>query len=309
MSSRIALYEGYNGSPAAPNKQLSGVGGAPVALSRTFAYQSWFDDALLGGAVSAQPPGQLIIPSTSQEEQVAGYALGLHPSSETPVAVQFGAQTFTLKPGQVLRPFGGSRKPFASFRWGLPFGWLGGGTATLVVFSTPDAEVVWDGRPEVAFHRQRFKIESSFPATPAPQPWPQRFPSTAIVRTTSTTSVQQPGAPSFVVEPSRVLFRLRKTGAPLATPASVRAYFQGVEALDQAESGTVAADLSFVDLVWPSFDELSKQGTYPMLEAESGPLVRLGTEALGNGVFFVAHAADAAAIGNLYVDVVRYGRL
>ena len=40
---------------------------------------------------------------------------------------------------------------FEGFDYGLPFGWLGGGAATLVVFKTRDADVYWPGNPEIIY--------------------------------------------------------------------------------------------------------------------------------------------------------------
>src|SRR5260221_7507391 len=137
---------------------------APVQqISRLFLYQSYFDSTLLQNAILEQTRNSPIVESTVQENQIPGYAIGLHPSSQTPVAIQFklgaqpsSSQAIVLKPGQVVRPHGLPRGmnsgAFSGFRWGLPFGWLGGGVATLLVFSTPDADVSWPGTPEVIFH-------------------------------------------------------------------------------------------------------------------------------------------------------------
>jgi len=301
---KIALFEGYGDVAKSP----SGIDNAPVMISKTFNYQSYFDTTKLSGAVNGHAPGQLIVPSTMKAEQIYGFAVGLHPSSDTPVAIQFKSQTYLLKPGQVIKPYG-NKKPFESFKWGLPFGWLGGGTATLMVFPSPEAEISWDGRPEIIFHRQTLVLGASSDDAPAAAPWPTRFPSASVFRHNGAASVRQAGLPSMCVEPTRTLLRLRKDGEALATPYSMRCYFKGIEAFDCDGEGGIAENVSFVDLSWPSFNELSATGTFPVLEFTSGPLVRFGSESFGNGVYFVAHPDGDAVIGNLFVDVLRYGRL
>ena len=187
----------------ARGQTLGGDINAPAfEVTATYPYQSYFDDTLQQQAILPQPQNEPIIPSTlSNPIQIGGYGLALHPASEAPVSVVFdtGAQqgrsaTYALSPGQIIRPFGrpdgvGNPGSFSGFRFGLPFGWLGGGAVKLMLLRTPDAHTLWNGFPEIIFHRFRTQIiaASAVPADPTtltPTPfynWPKRFPWTHAI--------------------------------------------------------------------------------------------------------------------------------
>ena len=119
--------------------------------ARVFPYQSYFDAVLLEAAVLAQGTGQLLVDSAAvpaRDSNTRGFGLGLDPSSETPIAVSFkrysgsASGAMLLRPGQIVFPFG-REEAFAGFRWGLPFGWLGGGLAGLTVIQNAKAELAW----------------------------------------------------------------------------------------------------------------------------------------------------------------------
>lgn len=287
-----------------------------VALSATFAYQSYFDSTLLQNAILTQPLNQLIVTSTQRTENIAGYSFGLHPSSQTPVSVQpilggqaQSAKPIILHPGQLYRPHGrpGDKAGnFSGFNWGLPYGWLGGGVATLYVFSSPDADAAWPGHSEVIFQRQRMLIAAPA-AVPAafPTNWPQRFP--WLLAKSGTNATPQGGAPSIsIAEPTRVLMSLESN--TLATAATMRAYFQGTNDFDLNSAGTaVTTPVRFKDLVWGSYSPpaglANVTAAYPVVEL-TGEWARLAADAGG-----VQLVDTGTSLAGLYVDVVRYGRL
>lgn len=174
--------------------------GPTVQISKIFIPQSFFDSTQLAQALVFQSQGQAIASGTLVESQISGFAVGLAPSSQTPVAVQFKAGgsagssgAYILKPGQVVRPVG-LVGAFTGFSWGLPFGWLGGGMANLWIFQSPDAKVDWHGNPEVVFHRTRITITQPGSANVnAANNWPLRFPWSQAI----SNGVQQQGSASL----------------------------------------------------------------------------------------------------------------
>lgn len=294
---------------------------APVQqISRLFAYQSYFDNTLLENAILLQNRNEPIVSSTVKEEQIPGYAIGLHPSSQTPVALQFkiggqptSSQAIILKPGQIVRPHGLPRGmssgAFSGFRWGLPFGWLGGGVATLLVFQTPDADVAWPGNPEVIFHRQRMKIlDPAVVTADAPYNWPVRFPWTQAFQ--GANAISQQGQPAIAVEPTRVLMRLRMD--TLGAAAVMRVLIQASNDFDLDSAGDpVLTPVGFIDVTWGTIAGVGVTGNlntqYPIVEI--GEVIgRLGAD---DGGLRLIDATSGAGLplADQYVDVVRYGRL
>lgn len=307
----LAMGGGIANSPVGP--VVPDVPASAIQLSRLFAYQSYFDDTLLEKAILVQSVNDPIV--DAKREQNSGYAIGLHPASQTPVAVQFdlGGQQgsgapLILKPGQVIRPHGlppGSKSgSFAGFRWGLPFGWLGGGLATLVVFQTPDADVLWPGNPEIIFHRQRFQIQdgAALPAN-APKNWPIRFPWTQAV--TGAGSFPQKGAPIIAIEPTRTLLRLRLD--TLAAPEDVRMIYQETQDLDLTAAGAVIATPvtchDFTWGTWAPFGAGNLAAQFPALFL-SDLGFKLGAD--DGGVVF---ASNGGTLVSEYMDCVRFGKL
>jgi len=289
-----------------------------VAMTQLFPFQSYFDDALLEKAILPQAQNEPIVGTTLLKANVGGYAVGLHPSSQTPVAVQMivggqGAspQAVILKPGQIYRPHGRTNdRPghFSGFNWGLPFGWLGGGMATLYVFPSADADVAWPGDSEVIFHRQRMRVvaPAALPAA-ALKNWPLRFPWTQALR--GATSISQKGAAIVSISrPTRVLMSLRM--AALANPADMRMIIQASNDLDLNSAGApVLTGPRFDTYTWGTYAANGGAGdlalNYPVIEY-NGPLFRLAAD--DGGVCLVDMSAGAE-ITEEYVDVVRYGRL
>ena len=297
-----------------------------VEQPTVFAYQSYFDDTLLETAIMNAPPNEPIIPSTLKKLDLSGYAVALHPASETPVAVRFktgssqgGSQTYRLKPGELRRPAG---KPghepaqFSGLEWGLPAGWLGGGAANLIVFRTADAGVEWGSDfSEVIYHRTRVKILAvgEVPAALQNFNWPSRFPwplaQQGIAGTT--TPLSQRGQPALSLQPTRTLMRLRMD--TLAAPADMRIMFVGSDpfAANNAGAGLGSIDLLDVaatDITWGTWSQLAIAAG---LEAQyqtkmlTGEAERIACNA--GGVIFVD--ASGGTLADQYVDVIRYGRL
>jgi len=311
-------------SPGVRGRSVGGEIDAPAFESaRTFLFQSYFDTTLLQKAILAQASNEPIVQSTlSNAQQVSGYGVALHPSSECPVAIQFfsgsqqgGSQVYRLKPGQVIRPFGqmnGQPGSFSGFQWGLPFGWLGGGSATLIVLRTPDAEVFWTGNPEIIFHRQRMRIyaPAALPnlATTPFYNWPKRFPWAQAQF--GTNSLRQSGQPGLAVTPTRTAMRLNLI--PLAATNDVRLMFCGSnDFAEDANGAVVLTDLACVDMTW---------GTNAMIVGSVNLVNQFPTQMLtgqverfaaDNGAMVMLDVTGGLSGGAepVTVDVVRYGHL
>lgn len=287
-------------------------------ISFRFPYQSYYDDALLQNALLSQNTNSPIVDTNftlKRRDQIPGYSVGLHPSSETPLAMKFlvggqssSAQAIVLTPGQIVRPHGllaGSKDgSFSGIEWGIPFGWLGGGLATIVVFQTPDSDASWPGNKEILFHRQRMQIADagSLP-TDAPKNWPIRFP--WIQAFAGADTANQSGSPVVALEPTRTIMRLRL--ASLAAPADMRVIFQETQDFDvDAADAIIATPASGFDMTWGTWASFGagNLGTQYQLQSLTDLGFRLGAD---NGGMVLA-SADAALIGQ-YVDVARYGRL
>jgi hypothetical protein len=302
---------------------ITGEQNAPaLEVTEIFPYQSYFDDVLLERALLPQAPNEGIVDAIFTQFKkidLSGYAVGLHPSSETPVAIRFktGAQQgaspiFRLKPGEVLRPHGrpqgaGASGQFSGVEWGIPQGWLGGGAANLVLFRTADASVHWNDWAEVAFYRTRMPIYApdDVPAAPlAAKNWPGRFP--WAFAAAGADNLNQRGRAALSLHPTRTLMRLRATS--LDDPADMRVMFFGADVLAQGLTGaTDLADVGFIDTTWGSFSAVGAGlavAAQP-LQMLTGELERLSCN-LGGIVLMDLSGGDLAG---KFVDFVRYGRL
>lgn len=293
-----------------------------VALSKIFLYQSYFDSSLLQNALLSQVLGQDII--SSEDQTITGYSVGLHPSSQTPISIKFNSgsrsersRVHTLKPGQILTPTGGTKKhAFTGFSWGLPYGWLGGGMATLLVFKTADAEVRWSEGSEVIFHRATYAIKQPADLTlagsfnNAPNNWPMRFPWPKAAAFAAAAQ-QQYSQPVLAITPTRVALALRGL-TTLAASNTMRLIFQGTNdfALDSAGAIVTTVPL-FQDIVWDAWTSLGTSGNLstqrPVRVLINEPIVRLAAD--DGGVLFVDGSGVDAVFTEKFVDVVRYGKL
>lgn len=320
ISALGAFEQAARGERSPEVRPLIADSNSPVQqISKVFRFQSYFDSTLLERAILAQKRNEPIVQSTFEEVQIPGYAIGLAPWSQTVVAMQFkvggqatSSQPVILKPGQVVRPHGLPRGmtsgSFSGFAWGIPFGWLGGGLATIFVFQTPDADVNWPGDSEVIFHRTRMIVKAPASApTNAPKNWPLRFPWTQASQ--GTNSVPQQGQPAAAIaQPTQVLMRLRLT--TLAAPATMRIIVHESNDFDLDSAGAVIATPSgFIDFTWPSFAAAGIGAGnlithYPMFELPT-PLARLAADDGGLALVDLS----GGSLADAYVDFVRYGRL
>lgn len=297
-------------------------------LTKTFDYQSYFDSTLLWKALLEQPLGQPIIQSTLEQQQLSGYAIGNHPASQTPVAIVFsgdgrqsGSATHIIPPGGIVRPTSGlsiAEDGFQSFSWGLPFGWLGGGTATIVVFQTPESWANWYPDNELIFHRFRAQIlaPGSIPAAASiaswPRNWPLRFPAINVQRGSS--SINQGGSPQIAIaRPGKILFRLRTTVS--ATTRLKALAYHTTDFDDELAATPNPIPLDSIEFDVPGRTAYAYPAGYTEYTIFEGPseLARLGcngktgsTATLTSGVEFVS---DDPSLQGQYLDVVRYGYL
>ncbi|MFZ2152119.1 MAG: hypothetical protein WAV09_03365 [Minisyncoccia bacterium] len=292
------------------------VDAAVIQMARTFAFQSYFSSTLLQNAILEQPQGQQIVPSTLRAESLAGFAVGLHPSSQCPVAVRFtkGAQAgdsgvVVIKPGMIVRPTGEAMERdgrFSGFEWGLPHGWLGGGNVSLIVFRSSDAAVDWVDRSEMIFHRQRALIvaPAAVPALASLEPnWPIAFPWAKAKQ--GANQFPQGGVPILSVKPTRVMMLLR--GA-LANPATMRMYFVGSTEFSQLSTG--AEDLTAAppayDVVWGSWASVASAQYATQYQFQFLPVEAFRLSSISGQLVLVD--VTGTLVG-MYVDIVRYGEL
>lgn len=299
-----------------------------VTLSRLYPYQSYFDSTLLERAIVQQNPQDPIATLTKEDLQLPGYGIGLHPSSETPVAVQLrtGGKSATssplvLKPGMIYFPSGTERGyGFSGFTFGLPFGWLGGGMATLVIYQMPSSKSAYDTNAEVIFHRQRLKIfqPADLVAPPAgagqvskaPYNWPMRFPWVEAVR--GAAGISQRGQSTFsVVKPTKVMVALRGING-LPANANVRLIFQATDDFTRDPNNLVTlTDPLFQDITFPAYTSLGAAGDLAtqnsvILLNHDQPTTRL---AANNGGVVAVDATGVGGLAGCFLDVVRYGHL
>lgn len=295
-------------------------------FSTVFPYQSYFDSTALHTAIRDPGAGDFLAKDGQQFENISGYGVALHPSSETPVAVEFqrtqGSQAGSkaiLKPGQIVYPFGREASArFEGLRFGLPAGWLGGGLATLVVITSPEALLDWPKEEqEVVFHRQRILVQRvsiyNWNNTVWPRNWPTRFPSMTTRRAGTGLTLDQSGRPSLRVAPTRTQLSLRVNTIP--APVTTRMVLLGSEAFELDNTNVLDTPGRFTDVVWPETVDLggNPPPQYPVVEFKAGPLVSLGAERVANcGLIVVGDGSvtlEPLAGTPIYMDIVRYGHL
>lgn len=295
--------------------------GILVVKRKLFPFQSFFSDALRERAIKAQPPASPIIPTTlvvdgaPAVEQTAGYAIAALPTNETPIAVQFvgagggASATYVLAPGQLVRP---ASRAFTGFRWGLPFGWLGGGVGALVVLKDPQAIVDWcRERPEILFHRFRLPISPGGTSVVGTQQFnlPLRFPWTharsSVASADYATFNPQQGTPLLAVEPTRTLLRVR-VYAP--DPMAVRLFFKGTQ-FEAEKDGGVLPDTSdtFVDINFAGIgtETFGNTSQFPLANLPDA-FVRLGGD---DASLFAFSATGDSTLDGVFIDVLRFGKL
>ena len=297
-------------------------------VTEQFLPQSYFDSTAKEKAVLDPGVGDNLVSSTAKVVESRGYGVGLRPESETPVAVEFkktsgGSKSACaiLKPGQVIFPYGrGAGDDFQGLRWGLPYGWLGGGLASLVVFGSPRSHIDWPHQNrEIIIHRQRMavliKTTAAAGVTLAPN-WPTRFPSLGTKRAGTALALAAGGRPSLRAHPTRVAMRLR-SAAVLTAPATVRFLIFNSNAFDLDLAGAavaVTAGVTFQDVTFPSWsmagtDLFAACPQFPEQQFTDGPLVHLGCELSAAAGVLALDLGDGADLSSSFIDIVRYGRL
>lgn len=271
-----------------------------------FPYQSYFDGALLERAILNQAPGSPIVVSTLQKSQTPGVGVALHPTSESPVAIRFrGGQADSaeviLTPGQRLNV-----GTFESFEWGLPFGWLGGGTSLLYVLHNPEAFVDFPASAPapILFQRTRIQVGPVDGATPRIN-WPNAFPWDSAIN--GTDNNPQGGSGIVNVSPSYVMCRLRTV---LAAPTTLSFYWQGTDDIDTLDDGITidTNNVIEVDVSFPAVPLTSVLFPNPWpvayfkeeISRFAGPFTMLTVEDNNPG---------SPLAGGASIDVVRYGVL
>lgn len=297
-------------------------------VTEKFLYQSYFDTTLGPQALLSQSPGDPIVGSTLKTQQVTGYAVGLAPWSQAPIAISFftggqqgGSSPYRLAPGEVVRPHG---KPgeksgaFSGFQFGLPYGWLGGGSVTLIVMRTPDAQVCWNSSPEIIFHRIRLPIidATTIPTSTTVVPnWPLRFPWPYAV--SGTNNLTQRGQPAMGVTPTKVALRLRDSDLS-AGPANMRVLMYGTNDFDLDAAGLITTPATtactYQDLTWGTdFTIIGSVGVgtaqWQSQVFEACQLTRFACDEGGAVICVYDPDGSTSDITGDYVDIIRYGRL
>lgn len=281
---------------------------------KQFALQSYFDDSLKNQAIIQCSANDPIINTTKEQVSMRGAKMiALSPASETPVAVNLitgrtgggeiegASSAVTLIPGQAVRAV----RELQGFEWGLPFGWLGGGIAELLVSTDPNVHLGWTPTaPEVLFHRTRMAItadENPSDAEAATANWPLRFPWSNAV---SAAGNNQAGLPIIRLNQTRVVMRLNDS---LTADATMRIIWAGLDDLDIGSDG-LTPDLTvftFRDVVWPGNGGATSD-PFPVISLESGPEMQLGGDTC---VVSLLDLTGGSALVNKTVDICRYGTL
>lgn len=332
MSKHVVSLGALRGDPNATAPRASILpenNAAATQVTETFAYQSYYDTTLLEKAILTQASNNPIVQSTLIQQQLSGHAIGNHPDSQTPVAVVFegngrqsGSAVHIIPPGGIVRPTSGGRvgeDAFQSFSWGVPFGWLGGGTATIVVFQTKDSWANWLPQTQVLFHRftAQIKAPADIPAAASittgwPRNWPMRFPSLLTRRGSS--AIYQGGAPQIAIrKPGRVEFNLRTV---LGTNSTIKAlFYHTTNFSDELAATPSPIPVTSVDIPISGTTPTSLPAGYTEYMGFLGPQIlngfgcdgKAGSAAtLTAGVLFIS---EDPSLQGQYLDVARWGYL
>lgn len=310
---------------------------APSQNTRILFLQSYLDASgqaltpLPGQALLDSPPNQSFVQSTVKEEQEEGRAIGLAPWSETPIAVEIKTQNggysagLTLRPGEFLPVPSG----FKGYRWGLPFGWLGGGLATIMAYKDLKNLPNWaTDRREILFHRLRVAVSEEQDQPPStPVNWPLRFPWIMAFKGTPVggsfvSAIGQSGKSNLSVEPTRTLMRLRGNVA-LGAFAPVRVVWWSTEAFDANEAMIIPAPAASTTYYWQSSFPANIDGIFitphnPAIEIDP-TFARVGADATPDGQkafgitievpFASPLLTGGPAGGPCEIDILRYGKI
>ena len=291
-----------------------------------FAWQSFFDSTQLGQAIAVQPPNEPIVPSTRVTVPTPGFGVGLHPDSQVPVAIKFksnagvsDSQVVVLVPGQIVYPH--ACAPFSGLDVGLPFGWLGGGSAQLVIMKTPQAAVWWAFSSEVVIQRQRIVIQADGAAPTFSLGLPTGFPWKNALRYNAAdpTAPFPQGADAIIAaSPTRTELKLRLT--TLAADARVLLLVRNSQAFDvgPGDPATLSNDVEAVPILFSaiigaflyfptvgfSFPVNGVQNAAATGQGDHYPGVLLAGD---DATFAVLNESGNAALTGAFIDIVRYG--
>lgn len=292
-----------------------------------FPFQSFFDTTQLGQALTVQPTNESIIPSTLTPVASPGFGVGLHPDSQCPVAVRFksnagvgDSQVTVLTPGQIVTPHGCA--PFSGFDVGLPFGWLGGGSAQIAIMKTPAAAMWWAAGAEVVIQRQRVLIQADGATPTFSLGLPVGFPWKNALRYNAGapgTPFSQGGQAVISAIPTRTELKLRLN--VLASDALVLVLVKNTQAFDTSQTGTLSGEYEVVPVLFPKIigapnAQFPTAGfSSPVPGGALSPVAPLGYGNHSPGVylagddatFCVVNESGNAALNGAYVDIVRYG--
>lgn len=293
---------------------IATTGGAPSPLVRDFPFQSWFDSALMQQAI-AQQNSAIVLP---RKVQIGGQAVQAFPGNQTPIAIDFTlgngvpSSQILMKPGQIIRP-----GRFTSFEWGLPFGWLGGGVATILVANNPESDFDAPANAEVVFHRVRLPIIAPNAVNVVPVPnWPIRFPWPNAVNLLGANQGQSPVA--GVVAPTKIMARLRAAVVPPGG-AVTRFILFNVDEFDRDQNYAVQSVLSgafTIDVAWQPWVQsgITVAGSgaavleYQGIELDlTTPIARLGGD--NCALVIVDVTPGGPVLVGTFIDFTRWGVL
>jgi len=272
-------------------------------IPATFPYQSYFDTTALSRAILMAGVANPIIDSTRQYAQTKGVGVALHPCSQSPVAIKFkggdaDSAVINLTPGQ--RVFPGD---FHEFEWGLPFGWLGGGTVVLYVIHDRKAEIDFPASDSpIIFQRLRMPIlDGVVDAAPVIN-WPLSFPWSNATRVNGAVTAPQQAAPLFHVIPTNTLMRFNAAAGFIAALDLVL-QIRNCDPFDLNSAPDQAAGYANQNHFFPITFNPVLGPNVPAPLWLTDPVTDLA------GDFAAVSILDPASGGlATFVDVVRYGR-
>jgi len=296
-----------------------------------FPWQSFFDTTQLGQALAVQPPNEAIVPDTRVTVPTPGFGVGLHPDSQVPLAVKFksgsgvsDSQVVVLVPGQIAYPHGCA--PFSGLDVGLPFGWLGGGSAQLVIMKTPAAAVWWSFSSEVVIQRQRVVIQADGAAPTFSLGLPTGFPWKNALRynaTTPTAPFPQGADAIIAASPTRTELKLRLAGGgafPLAADALLLMLVRNSQFFDTGpgDPATLSNEVEAVPILFrattgtaPFFP--TSGFSFPIDGIQNAATTGRGCHNPGvllagdDATFCITNVSGNAALTGLFIDIARYG--
>lgn len=266
-------------------------------LNKVFAIQSYF--AAAGETAVLQQGMNDPIAQKITEPRVAGRFFGLHPMSQTPIALRTlavagrqGTPPVILTPGQFIEA-----SEMQGFEWGLPFGWMGGGFASLIAAEGAEAFAGWPLiKSEVLIHRVRLPVVAD--GAPAGltyhAAWPTQFP------------FPSSNKPTIAVEPTKISMRLRVNN--LAAQADMRIVTKLNDVFDIGADGVTpaAGDYTYQDVTFPPAVAGIAAVAYPVVEL-AAPMI--GGSAAEVALVDISGQGGAGPLVGAYVDIARFGRI